>query len=292
MKAAPFRYSAPSSVDELLGLLGDEEDEEVRLLAGGQSLMPILALRLAQPEHIVDLNGVAGLDRLGADNGDFVVGAMVRQRTVERSEEVARGCPLLAEAMPLVGHVTIRNRGTIGGSLAHADPAAEAPAIALALEATFVTASASGERRIAARDFFHGYLHTALAHGEVLTEIRFPRPGPRTGTALREVSRRYGDFALVGVAARVALDEAGTIADAAVSFFGVGPTPVRATAAETALRGAEPTPETFREAAEQVRRELEPASDLHASGAYRRHVAGVVARDALATATDRARSAA
>lgn len=292
MKAAPFRYSAPTTLEELLALVGADGDEEVRLLAGGQSLMPILALRLAQPEHLVDLNTVAGLDSFGAQNGELVVGAMVRQRTAERSPVVAAGCPLLAEALPLVGHVAIRNRGTIGGSIAHADPAAETPAVALALDATLVARSAAAERRIRADDCFRGYLETALEPGEVLTEVRFPRPGPRTGTALREVSRRHGDYALVGVAAKVTLTEGGTIADAALAFFGVGSTAVRATAAEAALRGAEPTAETFAEAAELVRGELDPAADLHASAAYRRHVAGVVARRALTTATDRARGAA
>lgn len=291
MKAAQFEYHAPSSVEEAVRLLGDlDADGEVRILAGGQSLFPMLALRLAQPDHVVDLNrldpALSGIERV---NGTLRIAAMTRQRAAERSDLVAEHCPLLAEALPLWGHPQIRNRGTLGGSLVHADPAAEFPAIALALGATMHLAGPNGERRVAAADFFQGFLTTDVRPGEILTRVDLPVPAGGTGTSFQELSRRHGDFAMVGVAASVTLD-GGEFADVRIAFSGVASTPVRATAAEQALEGSTPSDDAVAAAASLAAGDLDPPSDVHASSAYRRHVAGVLARRAVGTAIERARS--
>lgn len=294
MKPAPFRYHSPTSLAETLDLLASltAEDTDARVLAGGQSIMPMLNLRLAQPEDVVDVNNVPELTGVTTSNGDLSLGAMLRQRTAERSDEVAQASPLLADALPWIGHVQIRNRGTIGGSLAHADPAAEIPTVALALDAMLTLATAEGERNVAATDFFNGYLDTAIEPGELLTRVRLPRPSPHTGTAFMEVSRRYGDFALVGLAVSLDVSDDGTIDDPRLALLGVGSTPVRASAAEDVLRGAEPGPDTFDAAATAVKEQLDPPTDLHASTEYRRHVAGVLTTRALESAVDRARPSA
>ena len=201
MKPASFKYAAPESVDEALGLLA-EHSHDGKVLAGGQSLVPLLNMRLARPHVLIDLNRVAGLDYIREDNGTVAIGAMTRQRTVERSPMVREKLPLLWEAIQFVGHPQIRNRGTVGGSLAHADPSAELPAVAVASGATLVARSPRGERTLNAEEFFVSYLATALEPDELLTEVRFPVHGHR-GTAFLEVSRRHGDYALAGVAAMV-----------------------------------------------------------------------------------------
>ena len=287
MKPPPFEYHDPSSVEEALALLREHGDE-AKALAGGQSLVPLLNFRLARPRHLVDLNRIPSLDYIREDDGAVAVGAMTRQRAVERSPLVRERCPLLAEAMPLVGHFQIRNRGTVGGSLAHADPAAELPAVVTALGGALVARRAGGQRVLPAERFFVAYLTTALAPDELLVEARFPAPPPRSGSAFLEVSRRHGDFALVGVAAVVTLDEGGVLTHAALALTGVGPTPVLAEAAAQLLVGDRPTPRAFEAAAREVSGGLRPDADLHASAEYRRHVAGVLARRALARAVERA----
>lgn len=293
MKPAKFAYHAPTGLPEALDLLATlaEDDADVRVLAGGQSILPMLNLRLAQPEHVVDINGITELTDVEARNGHVAVGALVRQRAAERHELIASACPLLAEALPFIGHLQIRNRGTIGGSVAHADPAAEIPTVALALGAEITLSSARGTRDVPAAEFFRGYLETAVEPGELLTAVRFPRPSGRTGTAFAEVSRRHGDFALVGVAASVELGADDAVADARLAFLGVGATPVRADAAEAALRGRPLDADAAGAAATAVAEQLDPRGDLHASADYRRHVAGELTRRVLATAADRARGA-
>ncbi|HZT67025.1 MAG TPA: xanthine dehydrogenase family protein subunit M [Acidimicrobiales bacterium] len=286
MKPPPFEYRAPTSVEEALDLLWEHGDE-ARPLAGGQSLVPLMALRLARPSLLVDLAGVAGLDAIGSANGSVTVGAMVRERAAERSAEIAGSAPLLAAALPLIGHPAIRSRGTVGGSLSHADPAGELPAVALAAEAVMVARSHQGERTIPAADFFTGYFSTALAPDELLTEVRWPEAADGSGAAFEEVARRHGDFAMVGVAAMVSL-EAGKITSARLALSGVSDTPVRAGDAEAALVGVAPGDEAFGEAAQLAAAALSPPSDLHGSSAYRRHVAGVLVRRALAVAVARA----
>ena len=284
MKPPAFRYLAPHTLEEALALRAEHAGDSA-VLAGGQSLMPLLNLRMAFPGTLIDVGRVSELAGIREWDGGVAIGAMTRQRAAERSKLIGERAPLVAKALPSIGHPAIRNRGTIGGSIAHADPAAELPAVALALDAELVAASSSGERTIPASDFFAGYLTTSLAPDELLVEIRLPSLPDGHGSAFVELARRHGDFALVGVGAAVALDAAGAIADARLVFIGVGGAPVRAHEAEALLRGATPTDEVYAEAAERARDEIDPGSDSHASGAYRRRIAGVLAQRALREAT-------
>jgi len=285
MKPAPFRYVAPRSVDETLALLA-EHGAEGKILAGGQSLVPLLNMRLARPQVIVDINGIRSLAYIRRKDDRLHVGALTRQRAVEVSATVRRQVPLLWEAIRFVGHPQIRNRGTVGGSLAHADPSAELPAVAAALDAELVVRSPSGERALSPGEFFAGYLTTALEPTELLTEIRFPVLPERTGTAFVEVARRHGDFALVGVAAVVRRRD-GTIAEARLAFTGVGPGPVRVREAEGRLAGSAGTPRVFADAAREAGARLDPEGDIHATAQYRREVAAVLTRRALELAWQR-----
>ena len=281
----PFDYVAPASVDEALGVLA-EHGEEAKVLAGGQSLLPILNYRLAKPRVVVDINGLP-LDGVSVGDGRLKLGALTRHATLEESPEVARDCPLLREAAALVGNVRVRTLGTLGGSLAHADPAAELPMVMVALDARLGVAGRSGRRTVAAGDFFTGYLTTTLAPDELLTDIDIPVTRDM-GWAVEEMSRRAGDFAIVAVTALIRLDHGGRVDDARLAFAGVGPAPVRIPAAEDALRGAEPTGERLGQAADAARAALRPESDAFVSAAYRRLLAGVLARRALARAVARA----
>ena len=287
VKPPSFEYHAPGSLDEALAIREATAGESV-VLAGGQSLLPILNLRLAAPAHVLDIGRLTELGSVTVAGDCLQLGACVRQRTVERSTEVTSACPLLAEALPWIGHPSTRNRGTIGGSVAHADPAAELPAVTLAVDARLVVASARSERTVAAADFFHGVMSTALEPDELLIGIELERSLPLTGTAFVEVARRHGDFALVGVAAVVRLSETGEIVRARLVLAGVDATPVRATDAETVLTGSEPHEAAFAEAAATAAKQIEPHGDLHASAAYRRHVAAVLVRRALELAARRA----
>jgi carbon-monoxide dehydrogenase medium subunit len=287
MKPARFSYHAPTSRAEALSLLATYADD-AKVLAGGQSLVPLLNMRLTQPAHLVDINQISELSYIHAGADGLTIGALTRHRDVEHEQLVRRLCPLLAEAMPLVGHPPIRSRGTVCGSLAHADPAAELPAVLLALDGHVRIESQEEGRIVAAEDFFISELQTGLASQELLTEAWFPLALPHTGAACIEVSRRHGDFALVGVAAQVTLDTDETIADARLALFSVAPTPVRTYAAEKLLNNERPGAAVFAAAAEQVSRELDPHSDIHASAAYRRAVAGTLVQRALQLASERA----
>ena len=287
MKPAPFSYHRPQSVDEAVDLL-DRLGDDSRPLAGGQSLVPLLAMRLATPAHLVDLNRLPELARIDERDGTLVIGGLVRQRTAERSPLVHQWSPLLAEALPLIGHPQIRTRGTIGGSLAHADPAAELPLALVVLEGDIVVRSARGERVIPATEFFVSHFTTSMAPGEILVEVRVPATGERTGWAFREVARRHGDFAIVGVAAMVRLDADGTVAEVRVGVSGVEGVPLRVPAAEAVLRGEVSTEATIEAAAQAVVTAVNPTTDIHATAAYRAHVAGVLARGALLAAAARA----
>jgi CO/xanthine dehydrogenase FAD-binding subunit len=286
MKPPRFDYLLPRSLDEALGLLAQHGDE-AKVLAGGQSLVPLLNFRLVRPSYLVDLNDIPGLDGIRLDGDRLALGAMTRQRTAETSTVVRERAPLLAEAMPQIGHVQIRNRGTIGGSLAHADPAGELPAVLAALDGEVVLRSRRGERRLTPAEFFVGYLTTAAAPDELLVEARVPVTPPRTGTAFIEVSRRHGDFALVGVATTLTIDTGGVCTACAIALTGVGPTPVVARDAARALVGVKPTADAYAEVARRVVSSLEPDSDLHASAEYRKHLGGVLTRRALARAVER-----
>jgi CO/xanthine dehydrogenase FAD-binding subunit len=287
VKPPVFDYLAPASLDEALKILGDL-GERAKALAGGQSLVALLNFRLVRPEHLVDLNGLSELAGISEDDGHVVIGAMTRQRAVEHSALVRQRVPLLSEAMPQIGHVQIRNRGTIGGSLAHADPAGELPAVVAALGGELVARSARARRVLTAEQFFVGYLTTALEPDELLVEVRLPAAPARTGSAFVEVSRRHGDFALVGVAATVTLDEAGMCTGSAIALTGVGPVPVLARDAARVLVGGRPTAKAIEEAGTRVAAAIEPDSDLHASSDFRKHLAGVLTRRALAQAAERA----
>ena len=275
MKPAPFVYHAPGDVDGALRLLADL-GERARPLAGGQSLMPLLNLRLVRPEAIVDLNTIGELSYHRVEDGVLVLGALCRQRDLERDPAVLGRCAAIADALPLIGHIGIRNRGTVVGSLAHADPAAEWPVLALLLDATIVVARAGGSRRsVAARDWFKGVFSTDLRPGELAVEARIPLPEARTGTAFVEVARRHGDFALGSAAASVRLDAGGRVVESRVALGGFDSVPVLATPDPAAV-GAE----------------INPVDDIHATAAYRRKLAATLAKRALALAENRAREAA
>lgn len=287
MKPAPFEYHAPADRDEALALLA-ESGFDAKILAGGQSLVPAMNFRLARPAVLIDVNRIDDLFgiRVG-DNGSLSIGAMTRQRELERNPLIAEYAPLIAEAMPHVAHPQIRNRGTIGGSIAHADPAAELPALAVALNARLRLQNQTGERWMTAADFFLGVLTTALEPDEMLVEIEIPPLSARTGTAFDEVSRRHGDYAMAGAAAIVTLDGDGAIAESTLVLMAVGDAPIRIRSIE-ALRGLPPTPETIRAAAESLDDEIDPPTDLHATAAYRRHVVKSLARSTLTRAVERA----
>src|SRR3984957_4115002 len=286
MKLPSVEYEAPTTVAEAAGLLAEYQDE-ASVLAGGQSLIPLLALRLARPAVLVDINGVTELSGISRTNGTLAIGAMTREYQAEESAAVAEAVPLLAAALPLIGHEAIRNRGTIGGSLAHGDPAAELPAVARALDAEFVVRSQSGERVIPAAEWFEGYLATSRRPEEILVEVRFPVAEPGTGVAFQEVARRHGDFAMVGLAASLTLAD-GTITDARLAFSGVADVPVRAVEAESLLRGQQPSAELFAEAARRAAEQLDPPADLHGSSDYRKKVAAALVRRGLQAAADNA----
>ncbi len=280
MKPAPFAYAAPTTVDEVIGLL-DRYGDEAKLLAGGQSLMPMLGMRLHKPSVIVDLNRVEELRGICEEEGWLKVGAMTRHSELEKSEQVRETVPLLSQAVPLIGHAAIRNRGTIGGSLVHNHPASELPAVAAALEARFHIKGPSADRTLTPQEFFTSYLSTDLDEKELVTEVSFPVLGSGWRSSFLEFSRRVGDFALVGVAI-VARIENGTCEEARIALTGVGGIPTRASGAEGVLKGAGLEPDVMSRASEAVQEEVEPLSDFHGSSDYRRHLCGVLTRRALA----------
>lgn len=277
MKAAAFDYHLPASVEAAVGMLAELGDE-AKVLAGGQSLVPVMAMRLGRPEHIVDVNRIGELEGITNSDGMVRVGALTRHRVLERDEVIGDAAPLLARAAPYIGHFQIRNRGTLGGSLAHADPAAELPAVAVALDADIEVRSVRGSRRVPAADFFASAFTTALAPDELLTAVYLPVWGRGSGFAVAELTRRHGDFAIAGAACGVRVD-GGRITRAAVGLIGMGSVPVRARAAEQALTGAAVGDADIEAAARDAVAGLDPLSDAHGSGAYRRRVgAHMIAR--------------
>jgi aerobic carbon-monoxide dehydrogenase medium subunit len=286
MKLPPFEYEAPTTVAEAIDLLAEYLDE-ASVLAGGQSLIPLLALRLARPAVLIDINGIDELSGVSAMDGWVAIGAMTREYVAEESETIADAVPLLAAALPLIGHEAIRSRGTIGGSLAHADPAAELPAVARAVDAEFVVRGQPGERVIPAAQWFEGYLTTSRRSDELLLEVRFPAARRGTGISFQEVARRHGDFAMVGLAASLTLSE-GAISDARLAFAGMSDVPVRAADAEDLLVGKMPSAELFEEAARRATENIDPPADLHGSSDYRKKVAATLVRRGLREAADNA----
>ncbi len=280
MKPPPFAYARPATVDEACALLA-EHGEDARLLAGGQSLMATLNMRLSAPELLIDINRIDELAGISLAGDALRIGAMTRHVDVETSPEIARHAPLIAEAMPHIAHAAIRNRGTFGGSIAFADPAAELPACAVALGARFELRSTGGTRTVAADDFFHGLYDTELAPGEILTTIEIPVIAPGYRSAFMELARRHGDYAMVGIAVHARLAD-GVIGDARLVYFAAGERPVVGRAAAAAIDGKAPSDETFEAAAAALDGDLDPPSDLNADPATRLHLARVLTRRALA----------
>jgi carbon-monoxide dehydrogenase medium subunit len=285
VKPPPFRYSSPTTIADAVSLLVEHADEDPRVLAGGQSLVPLMNFRLAQPGRLVDLRRVAGLDQIRVEGDVLVIGAMVRQSTVEHSPEVALAAPLLAEALHSVAHPPIRHSGTVVGSIAHADPAAELPAVALAMDAEMTAVGPTGERRIPAAEFFLGPFTTALEPDEILTEVRLP--AATGGHAFVEFARTHGNFAIVGIAVLAAVSD-GRVQRVAVAASGLGPTPLRLTGAEQALAGAVPDAAAIAAAVEAGTAGLEPAGDLQAATATRMEIAASCLRKAVERALERA----
>ncbi len=284
MKPPPFAYHDPTTLEEALSLLGSLEN--ARPLAGGQSLMPMLNMRFAQPDHIVDLNRIPELAGLRVEAGALVIGAMTRQRELEQSPDIARFCPLMVEALHHVGHRQTRNRGTIGGSLCHLDPAAELPVVAAALDAVLEVAGPRGRRQLPFAEFPAGYMTPAIEPDELLLALHVPVWPAGHGHAFVEFARRHGDFGIVSVAVLLQPDGVGRIARASIALGGVGPAPLRLAEAEAALQGAQPGPETFARAGAATRA-LDPMEDALVPAWYRRHLAGVLVQRALTKAQSR-----
>ena len=285
MKPAAFAYYDPTSLDEALDLMSQFGDR-ARPLAGGQSLVPLMNFRLLRPAHLIDLNRIGELSYLEIENGVLRIGATTRQRQLEQSGEVAQHWPLLREAAGFIGHIQIRNRGTIGGSLAHAFPSAELPVAMVTLDASMVLCCQNKQRTVRAEDFFVSYMTTALEPEELLTEIKVPALPVDTGWSYQEVSRRHGDFALAGAAAVIALDAKGNIHHARLTLTGA--TPLRARKIEEFLMGEKPSAALFKDAARRATDRIEQDSDIHASAEYRRSACAALARRAFVQAAQRA----
>jgi carbon-monoxide dehydrogenase medium subunit len=288
MIPAPFEYVVPKTLEDAVRLL-ERHGDEAKVLAGGHSLLPLMKLRLAQPRYVIDIGRLRSFSYIREESGKIAIGALTTHAEIESSALIRSKCPLLAETAAEIGDVQVRNRGTMGGSLAHADPAADYPAAILALDAEIVAASAAGARTIAAQDFFVDMLTTALRPGEVLSQVRIPVQAPRIGTAYCKLHQPASGFAIVGIAVRLALSD-GKIEDAAVGVTGLGPKAFRAAAVENLLRGKKPSPALFAEAARHAQGETEPLSDIHASAEYRAEMAKVFTRRALERAFSRATS--
>jgi CO/xanthine dehydrogenase FAD-binding subunit len=288
MKPAPFKYIAASSLDHALSLKAEYGDE-ARFLAGGQSLIPAMNFRLARPSVLIDINGLKDLAGVDQTSEEAIrVGALARYRDLERNHVFLASCPLFADALPHIAHPQIRSRATIGGNLSHADPASELPALAVAMEGRMRLKSAAAEREVAASEFFQGLLTTDIRVDEMLVEIAFPAPTPRTGTCFMEVARRRGDFALAGVAAIVALDGEGRCAKVRLALCGVGEIPVDASEALSALVGQPCTDGALEAAAAEVQAMIAPSGNVHGTADYQRHIAGVLTQRALSVAHQRA----
>ncbi len=290
MKPPSFDYADPRSLGEAVSLISSYEGE-AKVLAGGQSLMPLLNMRMTRPGLLVDIARIPNLDGIVDDGDAVVIGAMTRQRDVELSDLVRTKHPLLHAVTGHIAHPQNRNQGTVGGSVAHADPAAEYPALALALGAEMTVVGPSGERKVMAEDFFVTYLTTSMAEDEILSELCFPLLTGGEGWSIQELARRHGDYALAGAIATVGLDSGGKCSSARVALFGVGSTAVRSSAAEEAMIGQAPSETLFEHAGAAASAVLdEPLSDVHAGADFRRHLASVMTTRALAEAASRAAS--
>jgi aerobic carbon-monoxide dehydrogenase medium subunit len=288
LKPADFQYHRPRKIEEALALLLEFGDES-KILAGGQSLMPLMNLRLAQPAHIIDINSIDGMDYTRRDKGVLRIGCLARQSHLLDSPIVREHCPVLAEALTHVGYEQIRNRGTLCGSLAHADPAAELPAVLLALDGFVTVGNLTTKREVAARDFFKSYLTTALSSDEMVVEASIPETPPGAGWSFTEFARRYGDFAIVGVAVLLVREQE-KIADARIALTGVGDKPWRELSVEQMLVGQKASADLFAKIGVEIATRINPGSDIHASESYRRSLATVLTRRALIDAWQKTRN--
>jgi carbon-monoxide dehydrogenase medium subunit len=288
MKPAPFKYIAATSLGHALALKAEHGDD-AKFLAGGQSLIPTMNFRLARPAILIDINEIDGLAGIRSSSGATRIGALTRYRALQRDAAFALTFPLIGEALPHIAHPQIRNRGTIGGNLSHADPASELPAIAVALGARFRVQAAKQERWVEAPDFFVGALTTGLKPDEMLVEIELPLAKPRTGSCFMEIARRRGDFAIAGAAVMVTLGKRDECIEVRLAFCGVGETPVDASSAADALVGNTPAETAIVDVAKSVQAMIDPGGGVHATADYQRHIAGVLTERALQTACQRAR---
>ncbi|MBZ5699639.1 MAG: xanthine dehydrogenase family protein subunit M [Acidobacteriia bacterium] len=287
MIPAPFEYAAPKTLEEALRLV-ERHGDEAKILAGGHSLLPLMKLRLAQPRYVIDIGRLRGMSYIREENGHIAIGALTTHAEIESSNLLRAKCPLLAETAAAIGDVQVRNRGTLGGNLAHADPAADYPAALLALDVEIVAASTAGARTIPVNEFFLDMLTTALRPGEILSQVRVTPLAAHTGAAYEKLPQPASGFAIVGVAARLRLGKGGKIEDAGVGVTGLGPKAFRAEAVEKALRGKKASDKIFTDAARYAAQGVEPLADLHASADYRREMASVYTRRALKRAFARA----
>ncbi|MFD2001247.1 FAD binding domain-containing protein [Peribacillus frigoritolerans] len=287
MKPAKFNYLRPSSLEEAVHYLSEYGDD-AKVLSGGQSLIPLLNMRLSTPKYIIDIGRVGGLSYIHADGESLVIGALTKHRDIEKSKLVKEKCPLLSEAIRWVGHEQIRNRGTVGGSIAHGDPSAELPCVLTALRGEIVLADENGEEIVSPEEFFLTYMLTSLQPDQLVKEIRFPIIKPASGSAFVEVARRHGDFGLVEVAAVVDLSEEGSFSEVKLAIGGVNSIPTALEDVERLLFGKEPNEELFKKASDLTMELVEPESDLHGTAEYRRELSGTMVIRALKKATIRA----
>jgi len=288
MIPAQFEYVTPKTLEDALRLV-ERHGDEAKILAGGHSLLPLMKLRLAQPRYVIDIGRLRNMNYIREENGHIAIGALTTHAEIESSTLLRAKCPLLAETAAVIGDAQVRNRGTLGGSFAHADPAADYPAAALALDVEIVAASTAGTRTIPVAEFFVDMLTTTLRPGEILSQVRVAPLAPQTGTAYEKLHQPASGFAIVGVAARLMLGKDGTIEDVAIGVTGLGPKAFRAAAAEKILRGKKASEKLFGEAARYTAQGIEPLSDLHASADYRREMVAVYTRRALKRALTRAK---
>ena len=287
MKPAPFDYFAPTELQEALMLLERHKDE-AKILAGGQSLLPLLNMRLARPKAIIDINRITSLSYIHKDNGSLRIGGLTRHRMIESSAVIQEQCPLMTEAIQWVGHIEVRNRGTIGGSLVHADPAAELPTVVTALGGEMKLVGPRGDRTVRPEEFFVSFLTTALDSSEILAEVRLPIWPRPTGYSFQEISRRHGDFAVVAVAVLLLLNDKGECKNSSIVLAGVGPTPLKAKRSEGLLMGKKVTRELMEKAGGLAAEDSDPSSDVHGSADYRREMVKVMTRRALEEALAKA----
>lgn len=288
MIPAPFNYEAPSTLDEALALL-DKYGDEAKILAGGHSLIPMMKLRFAQPETLIDINNIPGLSYIREDGGYLKIGAMTREADLEHSDIIRTRYPIFTDASKLIADPQVRNMGTVGGNIAHGDAANDHPAVMLALRAEVVITGPEGQRTVPIDEFFFGFYMTAVQQGEILTEIRIPIPPKGTGNAYHKLERKVGDYATAGVAVQLTLDANGVCTAAGIGLTNVNPTPLRATRSEEALVGNRLTDDVIAQAAQFASEDCNPSDDLRGSEEYKRHVVGVLVKRMIHKATERAK---